>query len=80
MLHLLFELLNHLHERPFQLVKGINKAKRSYRPLSKDLNLSKKHVVFFLGGGACQKGLLYEKAWPDVACQEKSSKTAWDLN
>jgi hypothetical protein len=49
MLPVLFELLNHLHIRPFQLGKGINKATRTHRPLSKDLNLSKKR--FFFGGG-----------------------------
>ncbi len=42
MLPLLFELLNHLHKRPVQLGKGIKKAIGAHRPLSKDLNLSKK--------------------------------------
>ncbi len=48
MMPLLFKLLNHLHKRPFQLGKGINKVTRTHRPLSKDLNLSKKRV--FLRG------------------------------
>jgi hypothetical protein len=37
MLLKLFELLNHLHKRPVQLGKGIKKATRAHRPLSKDL-------------------------------------------
>jgi hypothetical protein len=48
MLPSLFELLNQLHKRPVQLGKGIKKATRAHRPLSKDLNLSKK--TFFLRG------------------------------
>ncbi len=47
---LLFELKHHLYKRPFQLGKGINKAIRTHRPLSKDLNLSKKSFFFFGGG------------------------------
>jgi hypothetical protein len=47
MLPSLFELLNHLHKRPVQLGKGIKKATRAHRPLSKDLNLSKKKGVFW---------------------------------
>ncbi len=50
MLPLLFELLNHLHKRPVQLGKGIKKATKTHRPLSKDLNLSKKKFFFFGGG------------------------------
>jgi hypothetical protein len=49
MLPLLFKLLNHIHKRPVQLLKGKNKATRTYRLLSKDLNLSKTSFVF-LGG------------------------------
>jgi hypothetical protein len=54
MLPSLFELLNQLHKRPVQLGKGIKKATRAHRPLSKDLNLSKK--TGFIGGGGvnCQ--------------------------
>jgi hypothetical protein len=52
MLPLLFELLNQLHKRPVQLGKGIKTATRAHRPLSKDLNLSKKTVVFL--GVNCQ--------------------------
>ncbi len=47
MLPLLFELLNHLHKRPFQLGKCINKATRTHRPLSKDLYFSKKPYCVF---------------------------------
>jgi hypothetical protein len=54
MLPLRFELLNHLHKRPVQLGKGIKKATRAHRPLSKDLNLSKKTLFFFGGGANCQ--------------------------
>jgi hypothetical protein len=50
MLPSLFELLNQLHKRPVQLGKGIKKVTRAHRPLSKDLDLSKKNV-FFWGGG-----------------------------
>jgi hypothetical protein len=39
MLPLLFELVNHLHKRPVQLGKGIKKATRAHRPLSKDLDI-----------------------------------------
>jgi hypothetical protein len=49
MLPSLFELLNQLHKRPVQLVKGIKKATRAHRPLSKDLNLSKKNGFFWVG-------------------------------
>jgi hypothetical protein len=52
MLPLMFELLNHLHKKSVQLGKGIKKATRAHRPLSKDLNLSKKKVIF--GGANCQ--------------------------
>jgi hypothetical protein len=51
MLPSLFELLNHLHKRPFQLVKGIIRATRTHRPLSKDLNLLRQKNIFFWGGG-----------------------------
>jgi hypothetical protein len=46
MLPSLFELLNQLHKKPAQLGKGIKKATRAHRPLSKDLNLSKKNRFF----------------------------------
>jgi hypothetical protein len=49
MLPSLFELLNQLHKRPVQLGKGIKKATRAHRPLSKDLNLSKKTGFFVRG-------------------------------
>ncbi len=78
MLLKLFELLNHLNKRPVQLGKGIKKATRAYRPLNKGLKQKK---CFFVGANClpkpqekCHKGILCEKAWPDVACQEKSSK------
>jgi hypothetical protein len=51
MLPLLFELLNHFQKRSVQLGKGIKKATIAHRPLSKDLNLSKKKG--FLGAN-CQ--------------------------
>jgi hypothetical protein len=49
MLPSLFELLNQLHKRPVQLGKGIKKATRAHRPLSKDLNLCKKNRFFYRG-------------------------------
>jgi hypothetical protein len=63
MLPLLFELLNQLHKRPVRLGKGNKKATRT-----QEANCLPKPQE------KCQKGFLREKAWPDVACQEKSSK------
>jgi hypothetical protein len=82
----MFELLNHLHKRPFQLGKGINKATRTHRLVSKDLNLSKKNVVvFFLGGGGAEclpnhrKGV--KKVFFKMLLVKKNhKKTTRDLN
>ncbi len=68
MLPLLFELLNHLHKRPVQLGNGNKKATRAHRPLSKDLNLSKKNC--FLGeGGIANKN--HRKSVKKVSFEEK---------
>jgi hypothetical protein len=50
MLLLCFELLDHLQKRPLQLGQGKNKATRTHRPRSKDLNLTKKTVLFLFFG------------------------------
>ncbi len=84
MLPLLFELLNHLHKWPVQLGKGIKKTSRAHRPLSKDLNLSKK--TFFLGGQIVNKN--HRKSVKKVSFDKKHGlmllfnhqKTARDLN
>jgi hypothetical protein len=83
---LLLELKNHLYKRPFQLGKGINKAIRTHRPLSKDLNLSKKS--FFFWGGIAYKN--HRKGVKKVSFKKKHGlmllvkknhqKTARDLN
>jgi hypothetical protein len=88
MLPSLFELLNHLHKRSIQLGKVIQKATRTHRPLSKDLNLSKK-TFLFLGRGAnclpkpqekCQKVSFEKKHGLMLLVKKNHQKTARDLN